>query len=623
MADDLIRKLEIGFDAQRSGNTAKAEQMYKQVLDAEAGNKHALNLLGALCVNSYRPQEAVDYLTKAIAADADEAQAHANIGLAYKDLGQAVAAARHLLEATRLNQQNPMVFNNLGNVLRELDQPRKAIKAYDKALRIDPNFSECWSNLAAAFKDTGEYETGLKAIDKALELEPDLAQAFSNRGDIRLQQGRFEEALDDYQTAIRINPNFTATIVNMAKVLRDMDRPDESLKVLERAFEIDPGNPQTYHVKGVLLEQIGEREAAVENFQRAIEIAPDLAMSHYYLAQIKGRQSSEDELDAALAIWAKEDMTPNATMYTAFALYRMYEQREEFDTAFKYLAAANKAKFDVRPYDDGDFAKFSGDILDATDKAVDRQGTDIGNPDSRPVFVLGMPRSGTSLTEQILASHSEVAGAGELSYAFDTVRSIAKITGKKFPLDMETLSAEQFAELGANYMALHSDEHLASRYVVDKSPLNFQYIGPLALMLSGARFIHCHRDPIANCFAIHRIPFGLNQTYAHSLEGLGQYYTRFWNIMQHWKKLFPGRILDVRYEDTVADIDAQVRRILDFLDLPFEEAVLEYHKTRRLVKTPSASQVREPIYKDAIAMWKPYEKHLGPLIENLRVNSND
>ncbi|MBT8098260.1 MAG: tetratricopeptide repeat protein [Gammaproteobacteria bacterium] len=623
MPEDLIRKLEIGYEAQHAGNFAKAEQMYQQVLKADASNKHALNLLGMLCVNTKRPEEAVDYIRKALKVDPRDAQAHANIGLAYKDLGMPMAAARHFDESVKMRPANPMIFNNYGNVLRDIDQPKKAIRAYDQALRLDPEFAECWSNLAAALRDTGDFDAGLKAIDKALELQPDLAQAYSNRGDIRLQQGRFEEAFDDYKKAVDLDPNFTATIVNMGKVLRDMDKPDEALKVLERAFEVDPGNPQTYHVTGVLLEQMGDREAAIENFQQAIEIAPDMAVSHYYLAQIKNRQSSDAELEAALRIWAKEDMTPNARMYTAFTLYRIYEQREDYDTAFSYLAAANKAKSDVRTYDDDDFAKFSGAIVEATEETVARLGSDIGHPDPRPVFVLGMPRSGTSLTEQILASHSDVAGAGELSYAFDTVRRTADFTGEKFPAGMPTMSPEQFAKLGADYMALHSDEHLQSRYVVDKSPLNFQYIGPLALMLSGARFIHCHRDPIANCFAIHRIPFGLNQTYAHTLDGLGQYYTRFWNIMQRWQALFPKRVLNVRYEDTVANVDAQARRILDFLDLPFEESVLDFYKTRRLVKTPSASQVREPIYKDAVAAWKKYEKHLGPLIENLRIESRE
>ena len=500
MHEDLIRKLEIGYEAQHAGNLDKAEQMYQQVLRSDARNKHALNLLGMLRVNTQRPDEAVDYIRKALQVDPEDPQAHANIGLAYKDLGMTMAAARHLNQAVKLDQSNPLVFNNYGNLLREIDQPRRAIRAYDRALRIDPNFAECWSNLASAFRDTGEYDAGLKAVGKALELEPDLAQAYCNRGDIRLQQGRFEDALNDYQKAIDISPNFTATIVNMAKVLRDMDRPEEALKVLDRAFELDPGNPQTFHVKGVLLEQMGDRDGAVDCFKKSIEIAPGLAVAHYYLAQIKSRRSTDQELSEALAVWGKEDKTPNATMYSAFALYRMYEQREDYDTAFKYLAAANKAKHEVRPYDDADFATFSGAILDATRRAVDKYGTSIGCPDTRPVFVLGMPRSGTSLTEQVLASHSEVAGAGELSYAFDTVRRTLDFTGKKFPRDLETLTPEQFDELGRGYMAMHSDEHLAARYVVDKSPLNFQYIGPLALMLSGARFIHCHRGPDRQLF---------------------------------------------------------------------------------------------------------------------------
>jgi hypothetical protein len=172
-------------------------------------------------------------------------------------------------------------------------------------------------------------------------------------------------------------------------------------------------------------------------------------------------------------------------------------------------------------------------------------------------------------------------------------------------------------------MARHSEENLAARYVVDKTPLNFQYIGLLGLALPEAKFIHCHRDPIANCFSIHRMPFDEKQTYAHSLEALGRYYTRYWRFMRSWHELFPSRILDMRYEDTVADIETQSRRMLDFLDLPFEEGVLDYHKNKRLVKTPSASQVRQPIYKDRLAAWKKYEKYLGPLIENIKISADE
>ena len=147
--------------------------------------------------------------------------------------------------------------------------------------------------------------------------------------------------------------------------------------------------------------------------------------------------------------------------------------------------------------------------------------------------------------------------------------------------------------------------------------MNFQYIGLLGLALPGARFIHCYRDPVQNCFSIHKIPFDRKQAYAHSLTGIGQYYLRYWNLMQRWQQLFPGRILSVRYEDTVADLECQSRRMLEFLGLPFEAGVLEYHSNERLVKTPSASQVRQPIYGEALQSWKNYEKHLQPLLDSL------
>jgi hypothetical protein len=183
---------------------------------------------------------------------------------------------------------------------------------------------------------------------------------------------------------------------------------------------------------------------------------------------------------------------------------------------------------------------------------------------------------------------------------------------------MKLLPADKWRELGDYYLSRHSKDDLSHRYVVDKTPLNFQYLGMLALALPDAKFIHCHRDPIQNCFSIHKLPFDKKQTYAHSLEALGLYYTRYLQLMNRWKNMFPGRILDVLYEDTVADIDHQAHQMLEFLGLPFEEGVLDFYRTRRLVKTPSASQVRQPIYSDALQSWKNYEKHLGPLIKALQ-----
>ena len=392
---------------------------------------------------------------------------------------------------------------------------------------------------------------------------------------------------------------------------------------LDLALAMEPGNPEALLVQGVLNEQLGDRASAATSFSAAIKSAPEMTVAHYYLSQIKGREGTDDEFEAMKALDASSELTPNSRMYLHFGLFRAYDQRGLYDEAFYHLSKGNGIKAESTPYDDKDTANYIESIVDSASVANQKFGVHAGHGDTRPVFVLAMPRSGTSLTEQILASHSEVEGAGELSFAYDTAHSIRLMVEEKFPDNMKLLSAEQYAELGESYMDKHSDEHLKARYVVDKTPLNFQYIGLLALALPNARFIHCHRDPVANCFSIHRMPFDEKQTYAHSLESLGRYYTRYWQFMRDWHTLFSGRILDVRYEDTVADIEAQSRRLLAFLDLDFEDSVLDFYKTKRIVKTPSASQVREPIYKDSISAWKKYESHLGPLINNIRITMND
>ncbi|MCH9696440.1 MAG: sulfotransferase [Gammaproteobacteria bacterium] len=620
MRDELLQMLELGYQAQQSGDLGRAEEAYLQVLEEDSHNIHALNLMGMLCVNAFRSVEAVDYISRALQQVPDNPQSHTNIGLAYKDQGNAEKAAQHFNESIRIDPGNPDVHNNLGNVLRAIDKPKQAIRSYEKALQLHRDFAECWSNLAAALNETDQQKPALKAVGRALELAPDLAQAYNNRGDIYLSEARYEDALADYKKATALSPTYVAALINMARVQRDMDLPDDAEETLQQALDLEPDNPEALLVQGVLCEQMGDRAGAVTSFKAAIEATPEMTVAHYYLSQIRGRQGTDAEFDAMRALNERTDLNDNSRMYLGFGLYRAHEQREEYDEAFRNLAAANRIKAENTPYDDEETAHYIESIVESARSSIQRLGARPGFADSRPVFVLGMPRSGTSLTEQILASHTAVAGAGELSFAYDTAHTVRGLVHEKFPDNMKLLTAEQYAELGESYLARHSEENLAAQYVVDKTPLNFQYIGLLGLALPDARFVHCHRDPIANCFSIHRMPFDEKQTYAHSLEALGKYYTRYWRFMQSWHEMFPGRILDMKYEDTVADIETQSRRMLEFLDLPFEEEVLEYHKTKRLVKTPSASQVRQPIYKDRIAAWKKYENYLRPLIDNIKVS---
>lgn len=620
MNNDIMDLLENGFRLQQEGQLANAEQAYLKVLKRDRENIHALNLLGMLCVNDFRPDEAVYFISKALRKAPSNPESHANIALAFKDQGNFKKSAEHFRQSLKLDPHNAVVLNNYGNVLRELSKPWEAVKAYEQALNLKGDFAECWSNLAAALNESEQYKRAYQAAARAIQLEPRLAQAYNNLGDTYLAEAKYQESFESYQKATAINPKYSAALINMARAQRDMDDPAAALLTLKNVLEIDPNNPEAHHAMGVLLEQVGEPQLAAESFKAAIEVAPGMAIAHYYLTQLRGRKSTDEEFAAMQKIWNEVDMLPNDRMFMAFGLARAHEQRQQYDESFQYLDKGNRVKSDMQPYDDEDTKIFVDALADTAEAAVVRLGDSPGCPDPRPVFILGMPRSGTSLTEQILASHSEVAGTGELSYAYDTAHLIREMTGKAFPGNIADLSSDQFRELGEYYLSRHREDNLAFRYLVDKTPLNFQYVGLLALALPRAKFIHCHRDPIQNCFSIHKMPFDKKQAYAHSLEALGMYYNRYWNLMQRWKALFPGRILDVRYEDTVAETEQQGRCILNFLDLPFEQGVLDFYNTKRLVKTPSASQVRQPIYGDAVQAWKKYEKHLGPLIDLLNGN---
>jgi tetratricopeptide (TPR) repeat protein len=617
MSAEIQNMLENGHRLQQAGKFAAAEERYLAVLERENNNLHALNLLGMLYVNNFRPNDAVICISKALKLQPNNPESHANLALAFKDQGKLKESAKHFRESIRLAPDNAMTHNNFGNVLREMSKPKEAIKAYEQALKLYPEFAQCWSNFAAALNEAEQRKPARKAVDRALQLEPGLAQAHNNLGDINLAEARYEDALECYQKATELNPKYVTALINMARVLRDMDRPEQALETLRTALELEPNNPETHYIMGVLLEQVGNPEEAASSFKAAIKVAPGMAIAHYYLAQLRGRKTSEEEFELMQKIWREVELLPNDRMFMAFGLARAFEKQKQYDQAFEFMQQGNRIKADMQPYDDAEAGVFTMALADSAEAALARHGPAPGYDDSRPVFVLGMPRSGTSLTEQILASHSEVAGAGELSYAYDMAHRVREITHQAFPDNIKLLSAVQFRELGEYYLSRHSKENLACRYVVDKTPLNFQYIGLLALALPNARFIHCFRDPVQNCFSIHKIPFDKKQAYAHGLEALGMYYQRYWALMQRWKAMFPDRILDVRYEDTVADIEAQGRRILDFLDLPFEAAVLEFHSNERLVKTPSASQVRQPIYSDALQSWKKYERHLQPLLESL------
>ncbi|WP_298634031.1 sulfotransferase family protein [uncultured Umboniibacter sp.] len=616
MNPKLAEWLKAGLKAQQLGQVDQAIKLFKKVLNKDASNVPALNLLGVAELGQGRAESAAKNIEKALRYREADPQAHGNIGLAYRELGQAELAEQHFKRSLSLNGRNPVVLNNLANLLTELQRPGEAIPLFDRALAEAPQYAEAWTNLGSALLMTGQHKEAAIACDRALRLDANIAQALNTRAEIARHFANFNQAILDYRAAIKIHPHYTDAHINLANVLRESEQPKQAQLVLEKVLEFSPNNPQALTSLGVLAEQLGDLTLAAEYFLRAIDEAPNNVMSHYQLAQLKGRRSSLEEIEEMKRLWNLDGIPEQERMHLGFGLFKALEQQGEYDEAFSFLAAGNKINAQHNPYDDVQAERYLDSLL--SESAACSVNVEDSLKDSpQLVFVLGMPRSGTTLTEQILASHSDVFGAGEVSYAYDVARDVENLTGATYPAGVQSLKADQLSSLAKAYLVRFSEEALANKVIVDKTPLNFQYIGLLARIFPSAKFINCIREPMDNCFSIFKLPFGDSQSYAHSLQSLGQYYRRYEHLMAGWQQQFPGRVYACEYEATVADLETQAKHLLDFIDLEFEAEVLDFHASKRLVRTPSASQVRQPIYQSSVAAWKRYSEQLAPLKQAL------
>lgn len=612
MAEDSLAQLKIAYQQFRQGNLASAEQTFHAVLRRDPTNVHALNLLGILHRQSGQPAQAIEYLQQALAINGDDSQAHSQIGLAYKDLNQIPRACIHLEKASELTP-SPENLNNYGNLLRANGDTQKAMAVLHQVVTKAPGFAEAWSNYAAALKDARQLRDALAAVNKALRINSSLPESFNLRGEILQQQGHYARALEDFQTASRLNPDSSSYLVNSARALRDMNQPLEALAHLDHALKISPDHVQARYIQGLLHEQLGDSTEAARCYHALLACKPDMARAHHQLVQLKGHHYSEDSYQQLFNAWQSGQLDHQEKLYSCYVFYRWLEQRAEYDEAFRWLQQGNALSA----------AQSNLPVTSAGEahKLLVQQTLAITTSNRRPtsgkipVFVVGLPRSGTSLTEQMLASHSQIEGIGEQHFAQSMAEESERLTGKPFPFSLPTLSESEWHQLGDGY--LEQVGHIHGAYVVDKTPLNFQYIGMLATALPNARFLHCHRNPVSNGFAIYRLPFDSSQHYAHDLIALGQYYRDYWQLMEHWKALYPSRILNICYEDTVSNTEQQARSLLEFLGLDFEPSILQFHDTIRLVTTPSASQVRQPIYQGALNSWVPYRQQLAPLMAAL------
>jgi tetratricopeptide (TPR) repeat protein len=641
----------------RAGDLGEAERLYRRVLATAPDHADSLHLLGLARAQSGATEEGARLMGRAIAVRPDFALAHYNLGNALRRLGRGEAAVAAYREAIRLRPKSPNVLVNLGVTLRDLGRTEEAVDAYRRALAFEPEDVQALYNLGVALQALGRGEEAIGAYRRAVAHAPGHADAWANLAAALLGLGRAAEALGPCRRRIELEPDAAEAHTALAATLLDLGRPDEALEAGRRAAVLAPDDAGAHAHLGAALRDLGLGADAAAAYERAALLKPHAADGWVSLAialQEAGRgEEARAAIDRALSIdprcaaaWSvRGDLhtftpgdpdlaalrallasarasgaPPEDRLELEFTLGKALMDVGDADGAFAHLNAGNRLKRAAMPYDvredEAQFAAIAR-VLDGARLAASAGG---GDPSDRPVFIVGMPRSGTTLVEQILASHPQVHGAGELpaleailvdrlGYALSPIERVQRLAG---------LRMEDFAAMGSAYVRRLATLAPGAARVTDKMPSNFRWAGLIRLMLPNARIVHCRRDPVDTCLSCYARKFSRGQPFAYDLRDLGLYYRAYDALMAHWRALLPpDRFIEVGYEAVVDDLESQARRLIAFCGLPWDDACLAFHQTRRPVRTASVNQVRRPLYRTSLARWTAFEAHLGPLLEVL------
>lgn len=536
-----------------AGSLAAAEGIYRGILAEAQGFHPAWHGLGLIACQVDKLPLAVDLIDKAITLDGSVPLYHRNLCEICRRLGRLAAAIAAGEQAATLAPSDLDAHYNLGLAYTDSNQHGEAIRCYRQALALNPGHNLSWNNLGAALEKMGDKTGAEDAYAKAVVIDPHHAEAQNNLGAIYSEQGKLAEARSCFAAATQARPGFVE--------------------------------------------------------------------AHYNLSSLKTYTPEDPHLATLEALVAQASSLPVAARIRYhFALGKAREDVGEYDRAFAAYAEGNRLQHGLLPHDDAQTENMLARIktIFSRDFLTKPVGASPGNQTGKtPVFIVGMPRSGTTLIEQILASHPAVFGAGELVDLHEVIHGAqGAIHGQPFTAWTPQLTDDEFLTLGENYLERVWRLNSEAICITDKMPANFFYIGLIRRMLPQARIIHARRDPMDSCFSCFGRLFNDTMAFAYDLGTLGRYYVRYMQLMEHWQAVLPeGSILDVRYEEVVGDVEGQARRMLAYLGLPWDDACLAFYNNKRPVKTASVAQVRKPIYTTSVARWQRFGPHLDPLLE--------
>lgn len=498
-------------------------------------------------------------------------------------------------------------------------EPAKAEDIYRDILRRDPEHVEAMRMLAAVAVRHRQYRDAEVFLLRATSIAPDYARVWLELAGAQMEQEKLEEAIASSRRVVELTPDIAESHIALANALARADRAEEALSVYRQALEISPAHPGAFSGAGQQLKTLGRQEEAIAVHRENMLRNPGNAEPYWSLANMKTFDFSDRDIANMETQLLRSDLDELAQVQLCNSLGLAFERRRDYDQAFSYFQRGNDKRREAEIYDPVETEVATSRIIEVFTGEFLRKHQGHGDPDRSPIFVIGLPRSGSTLIEQILASHSQVEGTHELSDLAQVVRTIPKKNrNDRFPENLKGLKSQLWSQIGQQYLQRTEKFRSGAPLFIDKNPNNFVYAGLLHLILPNARIINARRHPLDSCFGSYKQLFASGQPFTYDLTEIGEYYLQYQKLMDHWQQVLPGKILDVNYEEVVVDLETQVRRILDYCDLPFEQGCVDFHQTERAVKTASSEQVRQPIYSSSVNLWKNYESHLEELIEVLQ-----
>ena len=611
----------LGEILRQAGRLDEAAPAVEEAIKLDPNNAQALNNLGIIQYERKQFRDAVESYRRALELNPNMAEALNNLGNALRLTGDVDGALQAYQEALTQRAVYPEVYNNLGTLLQQDRKFEEAEHALRKAIQQNPRYIEAHNNLAQLLSSQKQEVEALRILAEALKFAPKNVQTLLITAKIQLRRSNLQAAEQAVRLALQEEPENAEALTVLGQVLHETDRFDEALDVLDRALQKSPDNPEALNFYGVALKSVGRLDEARGYILKALKLNDSMYGAYANLNDLVDfSEGIGEELYNRMEAIFEAVPNPEAEQFLAlhFAYAKALDDRGQHEKALDHYITGGRMKRLQLEYKESETHDFFDAIRAAFPKEAFENRKFQGLDDDRPVFIVGMPRSGSTLVEQILSSHPDVYGAGEVKYL---ARALGQLRDRfpslpKYPEMVEKITPAQLDIVAKNYQQAIGQGAGDAKRITDKLLTNYFFLGLINLLFPKAKVIHTRRDPVDTCLSGFTKLFKDDMPHSYDLTELGRYYAKYRELMEHWEKVLPeGFMTTVVYEDVVSDTEKEAKRLIEFLGLPWNEKCVEFHKSDRPVKTASVAQVRNPIYKTSVQRWKKYGPGLQPLVD--------